>query len=226
MSRRKMGPVHGSCTSNPRARLPFPVATNVGRQGVTVRDTRGVKTQILNIELTGEAEMENWKRRSKRNLLSRWAFVGGLMFALCLGLVWAGPGAAADDPVAFVSKFYEGYYLESTTRDANDRLCRFFAPSIELIDEKGTSRTVKLKDGEMKEILRRLQSDPALKALDREFGTKESVQPRVGDEAVKGPLVFRFTSPTWWIVKIDFRKEKPAADPDPKKAKQALKGAG
>lgn len=308
--------------------------------------------------------MENGKSRSGWDVLSRWAFAGWLMFALCLGLAWAGPGTAGDDPVAFLSRFYEGYlngnnenrrgypqktplfsqgfkallaenehccelmrgddicgfgadgdmyldtqecgpnlnfktsefrarlsapgtvvasftvwpgekdfywrvvqfhlvpeegnwrvddfgflsasdtfrsaraeikeenarlivqarslqetwswvhiYLYDTTPEVTDRVRRFFAPSLKMIDEKGASRTIKATDKTMREIILRLQSDPALKDPDREFGTKESAHPRVGDEAVKGPLVFRFANPCWWIVKIDFRMEKPTRKP-------------
>ncbi|MBF0548759.1 MAG: hypothetical protein HQM08_30330 [Candidatus Riflebacteria bacterium] len=87
--------------------------------------------------------------------------------------------------------------------DYQKRAPRFFSSPVEILEAGGKKRSINPDDKNLAEIIRKLGEQSFLKEDDKKFGKKESEHPKDGDEVIKGPLVFRFQSSAWWIVKVD-----------------------
>jgi len=99
-------------------------------------------------------------------------------------------------------------YITSDVKDAHSRALRYFSFPVEIVDETGARGSFQRDDKQVAEVLRKLRDQPFMKADDKEFGKKESVNPMDGDEVRKGALVFRYMRSLWWIVKVDFSAQK------------------
>jgi hypothetical protein len=96
-------------------------------------------------------------------------------------------------------------YLTSSEKSYNERVLRFLSFPLELCDANGKCNSFQCKDNRLVDTIRGLHAQTCLREKDEEFGKKESVNPRDGDEVTKCALVFRFKQSAWWIVKVDFR---------------------